>query len=136
MTIHIEIMYADFSRRRVYIDQAHTLPRTDVLFIIVSAPDTIRPRKNGYRRVLQVYGLDWYFFLRGNGKLLLHGWHDHEWVAKSEADPFADVSISPAQHFLTKPPGLPANAVVFEGLKIDDTVWLEQAIPLFDAEMH
>lgn len=131
MSLYIEVMYADLSRKRVPILDVHTLPKSGVLFIIASAPDPDHSSSiNGYRRCREKFGTDWYYILIKDGKLILQGWDEQDHKEVDLIDPFG-----PKTYGL--PPGIMGipEAIIFEGEQISPAIW-EKAISLYYAEMY
>ena len=139
--VEVEVMYADRSRQRVPLDQADTLPKDDVLFIILSASTTSeRGRRTiggvPYERIaeMKAHGGAWkgastYAVMRLNGKVTIAGWDDTEWLWRDEADPFAE------QPRAGIPPIFPPDTILFYGAILPDAEW-PAAVALFNAEMH
>lgn len=136
--MYIEILYADLTRQRLPIDQAHLLPKTGVLAIILSCEDKKNPRitidNRGYRRCGQVSGKDYYFLIyrRHNGKDL------YGLDSKDEGD-FVNLynPASPWSEYATykEHPRYHDFTMTFEGQQVSDEVWAE-ALVLFDKEIH
>lgn len=122
-------MYADLLRRRVPIGRLESLPRQEVLFIILSAPDPERPRKDGCRRVRETWGLDWYYVSVQDGTVELGGWDDEWRFVHDVDDPFGMAVRKLAI------PQLPDSSVVFEGSQVSADKWAE-AMGIFEKEMH
>ncbi len=128
MSLMVEMMYQDLSRRRVSLSNRAALPRTGVLFIILSAPDTERPRLNGYRRVAEKFGTDWYWLGELDGAAQVNGWDDRDFRWVPLDDPFNPLRES-------QPPWLDPEALIFEGGYLKPEAW-ERAKAVYYADMH
>ncbi len=129
MSIEIEVMYSDFSRQRVPLEQVQNLRNDGVLFIIASANDTIRPRLNGRRRTQEKFGKDWYYLRNEAGLLEIGGWDLQDYKQIRIDDPWG------SKLYASQPLWLSGGSVVFEGGHIPDEKWSE-ALRVFYAEMH
>lgn len=149
MAISLEVMYAAgrpagvyrFYRKRVPIEEAHTLSKDGVLFIILSAVTTsARSRQtvdgSPVERVAQwVSGQDpdstkdAAILVRESGQVVLAHITDMSWVWHNESDPFSEAEDTGL------PATLPKNAVMFYGLKIDPQLFIA-ARDLFVSDMH
>ena len=133
--MNIEIMYADLSRVRVPLSEAHTLNRTDVLFMILSA-ETRKGKSRRvidgkhYRRRYQWTQEDNYALLFKGSEVACWSWSigEHDWISLD--DPDADTRPMRADA-----PYLPPGALVFEGVQVTGSRWIE-AVEIFEAEMH
>ena len=122
--VEIEIMYADFSRRRVPIPEAGSLPRSRVLLIILSAAFGGSPR-----RVREVHSKDWYFLLVNGDDVILSGWGEYDHPVKSLSDPFGA-----PKRYEQIPPWLPSEAIVFEGFTLPAENWQEALVRFKDVQ--
>ena len=105
------------------------IPRTGVLFIIVSCEDGVKPRLNGRRRLCESSGHDWYTFIVQGNNVLLAGWDDGDFVWHGLDEPWAESST-------VRPDHLPmARGTTFKGEGIGPEEW-QQAITQFMDEMH
>ena len=119
-------MYKDLSRQRVSWADRAELSRMGVLFIILSAPDSERPRFNGYRRVAEKFGTDWYWLGEQDGMAQINGWDDQDFRLVPLDDPFNPLKSQPR---------LDPKALIFEGGYLPPDEW-EQAKDIYYAEMH
>ena len=118
-----------FKIYRAPLDAIKHIPRTGILFIIVSCEDTKKPRLNGRRRLCQKCGRDWYTLIVRKNHVMLSGWDDGDFEWKRLSDPWAEEAT-------TKPDHLPmAHSITFEGIFIEPDEW-KKAIAQFMAEMH
>ena len=151
--MEIEVMYGDLTTVRVPIAQVARLPRTGVLFMILSAETTEAMSRrviNGkhYRRCSEEYGWDHYAyeFYTGEGdpSHLLYGWDDRgfDWV--SDPNPFGVLDLPPRpgtpalphpDDKINLPPWMQGSALVFSGIQLERAGW-DAAVKKFDAEMH
>lgn len=127
-----------FPRKRVTLDRVHELELDKVLFVILSAEDSERPRKNGRRRVAEVYGYDHYvlaLWTRDRKRyVMLDGWDDHKLSTwHSEEEPFRD-SCAGGKLRLSAPP-FGVFHRVFDGIELPNADW-ERAVEVFHEEMH
>lgn len=125
--VYVEVMYADLSRKRVTINEIDTLPKDNVLFIAVLAPDPERGREFG--RITAKFSKDHYAVCirKWNNVdwVLLCGWDDDDYVWRR--------TISPWTRQETSPPFGCFN-VIFNGLAVPQEVWKE-AQRIFTKEM-
>lgn len=130
--MEVEVMYSDLTRHRVPLDRIADLPTIGVLFIIVSAPDAERPRRNGRRRCLEAHGKDYYalgWHRPGRVRhVFLDGWNEGGMLTvRSERDPFR------ASSRLAFPWAV--EHILFEGELVPDYTWAK-ALQVFHEEMH
>ena len=135
----IEVLYSDLTRKRVPVREADALPKINVLAVILSAPDSDKPRifidGQGYRRLDQAIENDYYY--------LLKYWDDNSWwytieginagdfphFHKNSKSPFSDCSLR-IEH-----PRFNCWTLIFEGIRIEDSKW-EGALEIFNKNMH
>ena len=126
--MEIEILYSDLSRKRVPIKKADTLLRTGVLAIIISCEDKIRPRFNGYRRVTQGIGKDFYYLYNEDDMYALDSRDEGELIHFFNED-------EPWEIHYTEQPEYVWSTIIFEGKQVSEKLWKE-ALKIFEKEMH
>ncbi len=124
----IEILYSDLSRQRVPIEEADQLPKTGVLAVIISCSDDIRPRLDGYRRVVQGVGKDFYYLLNYNDMYALDSRDESDLIRFFKKE-------SPWDVYYKDHPEYTCSMLVFEGEYVPDVVW-QEALKIFNDEMH
>ena len=118
-----------FKVYRKPLDDIDDIPRTGILFIIISCEDKDRPRLNGRRRLCEAKCHDWYTLIIRKNNVMLAGWDDGDFEWKRLTDPWAESAT-------TKPNHLPlAKAITFEGIFIQPDEW-KKAVDQFMTEMH
>jgi len=126
----IEILYSDLSRKKVPISDIDELKKTGVLAIIISAPDDIRPRLNGSRRVAEATGKDFYYIVENNGFIGLDSRDEFERLTLfDKKKPWLECGS-----FMIHPQ-YTGKMTIFEGKAIPDDEW-KKALELFNREMH
>lgn len=122
---------------RVEIDQVDTLPKTNVLFIIVSQRDVIDPVLNGRRRMAEAWGKDFYTFMLKRDEFMLLG-HDDGYLIwrlhRFTGNPFSE-GASQRPDRLPLSPASTAFSGSMLGSSPSDPAWLA-AIDQFEEEMH
>jgi len=134
----IEVLYADLSRQRFPVEEADKLTKTEVLGMIFSCPDEVKPRVVidgvGYRRRAQALGKDFYYLLhyKDEGK----DWYAIEARDRTEFAKFHTVQRPWSKFaFRKEHPRYGCFMLVFEGAHVSNEKWAE-AIELFDKEIH
>jgi len=143
MTAEVAVMYSreDPARagkhlvRRVPIEDVDLLPKTGVLFIVVSQLDSVNPRLNGARRMSEAWGKDRYALVVRREWHLLYGFDDGDFQWRRHAvEPFAEASSVTPDHLPLSVP-----SVTFEGAQLgtgpDDPLWIA-ALKQFNEELH
>jgi len=143
MGAEIAVMYNvpdpnDASKKRILrvpIEDVDQLPKTRVLFIIVSQKDPQNPRLNGNRRMAEAHGKDRYCFVFRKEWFLLYGWDDGDFKWRRHLiKPWAEASTVKPDHLPLSP-----ASVVFEGEQLgegdQDPLWIA-AYDQFMEEMH
>jgi len=124
----IEVLYADLTRQKVALEEIELLPKSNVLFILITNPDEIGKTAN----VESCSGFDHYAFCKkrtmGTEWIMLFGWDDGEFVWRRLIKPHergADEQVNPPLGYMH---------VVFDGVHVDNEKW-KQAIKIFDKEI-
>lgn len=119
-------------RERVAMDRVIDLSADGVLFIILSAECSERPRKDGCRRVAETFGFDNYVLAVVDTFWMLDGWNDSQFGRwSSELAPFSEC-CGEKRRFL---PLFGSNQRIFTGVEVPDDVW-DEALALFIEDMH
>ncbi len=119
--IYVEVMYSDLTRKRMPIKDIGQLPKDNVLFIAVLAPD---PEKEGkLRRIVVSFSKDHYALCvrkwNNVAWVLLFGWDDHDFVWRRTVNPW-----EPQSRLQSEPP-LGCMHTIFNGLAVSPEVWQE-----------
>ena len=135
MTAELVVMTSerDGDKFRVYrtpIDDVDSIPRTGVLFVIISCEDLVKPRLNGRRRLCEAHGRDWYTLVVRGENVMLAGWDDGDFVWKKIVDPWVEASTTRPDHLPLVHP-----AITFKGEFVEKGEW-EKALKQFNDEMH
>lgn len=114
---YIEVMYSDLRSQRVPIEEIDELPKDNVLFITVLAPD----QEGKLKRLVARFEFDHYSFgVRKRGGVdwvMLFGWDDDDFVWRKTANPWNPVGR------LDEGPPLGCLHVVFNGVHVSSEVW-------------
>lgn len=128
--IFVEILYSDLTRQRVPIQEVHSLVRTGVLAIIISAPDDIKPRLNGYRRVAEATGKDFYYIIIQDDRVGIDSRDEFERIQfYQKNDP-----LGPCGYVMEHPLYAGKN-YMFEGKAVPEDKW-QEALEIFNKDMH
>ena len=122
----------DGDKHKVYrtpVNDNDNIPRSGILFMVISCEDTVRPRLNGRRRLCEAHGKDWYTLIVRGQHVMLPGWDDGDLVWYNLDNPWAEETRVIPDHIPM------AHGITFKGKRIPDDEWL-QAIDQFMAEMH
>lgn len=129
--VYVEVMYADLSRKRVTINEIDTLPKDNVLFITVLAPDLEKGGK--LRRITAKFSKDHYALCirKWNAVewVLLFGWDDDDFIWRNMVSPYM---VCGSRQEAVPPFG--CFHVIFNGLAVSPQVWKE-AQRLFSKEV-
>lgn len=130
----IEIMLSEkepngsFKQIRVPIEEADSLPKENVIFVILSSETT---EIDGRRKVGDTWYRRWYEMSetdvvalikrtwQGKIQYLLQGWDEQEWLFKDAEDPFRDYSGE--AHGI--PPIWPTDTILFHGRGLNAGDW-------------
>lgn len=131
--IEVAVMYADaetltvLTIEKVKLDQIHTLPGDNVLFIRIYDTALKRPEKF----IDQSQGFDYYAIcqMKENSKdwIMITGWDEDAFIWRQ-----INCKGCNTRYPVTAP--LSVMHKVFKGISVNDTVWKE-AMAKFDAEM-
>jgi hypothetical protein len=124
----IEVLYADLTRQRVPVEDVGILCKTEVLAIILSCVDDVRPRLNGCRRVAEATGKDFYYIVIQDDFIGLDSRDEYDRIQfYQRPKPFAGNIL---EH-----PKYDGEMYIFEGKGIPDEQW-KKALELFNREIH
>jgi hypothetical protein len=120
----IEVLYSDLKREKVSFEDIESLPKNNVLFMLVTNTDGIN--------ITSGFGFDHYAFCHkknnGGDWVCINGWDYGEFVWRR--------LLNANEHGSTEEvaPPLGCMNVVFEGVQVDDETW-EAATIIFNEEM-
>jgi len=124
-----EMVGDKFKVYRTPLHENDSIPRTGILFMVISVEDSVKPRLNGRRRLCESCAHDYYTLIVRKNHVLLAGWDQFQFVWKGLVDPWLEAST-------THPDHLPmARAITFEGVLVSKDDWLK-AVDQAMAEMH
>lgn len=117
MDIYVEVLYSDLARKRVPIKDIGRLPKDNVLFIAVSAPNP----EGELKRITASFSKDHYALCirkwNSVSWVLLFGWDDDDFVWRRTINPW-----EPQGRLQSEPP-LGCMHTIFNGLAVSPEVW-------------
>jgi hypothetical protein len=126
--IEVEVLYADLTRQVASLDKVDTLPKGEVLAIVVQTDQETGKKKN----IAMTFGFDKYALClkqdAGQQHVMLVGWDDNDFKWRRVSNPHDIDALREV------PMPLGCLHVIFQGQQIPDAQWLK-AVEVLDKEI-